>query len=289
MTANREPISVVGLGLMGTAISRRLLECGYPVFVWNRTPSKAEPLLSLGALWSEHPFSTSRRVIISLYSSDVVAQVVDQMQADLHAGLLVIDTTTGEPDDCIGLGRRLADCGIDYLDAPVSGSSQQTGRGEAQIMVGGDRDAYDACGDLWPCLGKSVVYMGASGSASRMKLVSNLILGLNRAALAEGLAFARAIGVEPAAALQVLQHSAAYSRVMDIKGRKMIEGDFSTQAKLSQHLKDVRIILKSAEAARLPLPLSQVHRQLLEQAEASGCGELDNSSIIEVYRGTRDV
>ena len=100
-----------------------------------------------------------------------------------------------------------------------------------------------------------------------MKLVSNLVLGLNRAALAEGLVFAEAIGLDAEAALEVLMGSMSYSRIMDTKGRKMIEGDFRTQARLSQHLKDVRLILEAAAEAGQALPLTEVHRRLLEAAE----------------------
>ena len=172
--------------------------------------------------------------------------------------------------------------GVRYLDAPISGSSEQTRRGEATVIVSGERAAFEACQDLWQTLGRRVIYAGSSGSAAKMKLVSNLVLGLNRAALAEGLRFAEAIGVAPGAALEVLTGSMAYSRVMDVKGRKMIEGDFAVQARLSQHLKDVRLILAAAAEAGLSLPLSEIHRRLLEQAEDAGFGELDNSAIIQV-------
>ena len=118
----------------------------------------------------------------------------------------------------------------------------------------------------------------------KMKLVSNLVLGLNRAALAEGLAFAEAIGIAPAAALEVLTGSMAYSRAMDAKGRKMIEGDFTVQARLSQHLKDVHLMLRAAAAAGMSLPLADTHRRLMEQAEAEGFGDLDNSAIIKVLQ-----
>lgn len=116
-----------------------------------------------------------------------------------------------------------------------------------------------------------------------MKLVSNLVLGLNRAALAEGLALARAIEIPLPTALEVLQGSMAYSRIMDTKGRKMIAGDFSVQARLSQHLKDLRLILQAGQSARRTLPLTEAHRQLLEQAEAAGLGDLDNSAVFRVY------
>lgn len=277
-------IGMIGLGLMGTAITPRLLEHGYHVLVWNRSREKANPLIALGAQWSDNPLATCDRVIISLYTSDVVESVLEQM----HDGLgteqitakIVVDTTTGAPQQSEVLSARLATLGVQYLDAPISGSSEQTCRGEATVMVGGERCAFEACNDLWPVLGHNVYHVGACGSAAQMKLVSNLVLGLNRAALAEGLVFAQTIGVEPAAALEVLRGSMAYSRVMDVKGQKMIDEDFSVQARLSQHLKDVRLILASGAT----LPLSQTHRQLLEQAEAMGLGELDNCAIIKAIQ-----
>ena len=136
-------------------------------------------------------------------------------------------------------------------------------------------------------MGAKAFHVGLCGSAARMKLISNLVLGLNRAVLAEGLAFAEALGVSPAAALEVMAGSNAYSRAMDVKGRKMVERDFSVQARLSQHLKDVRLMLDAAAAAGLSLPLTETHRRLMEQAEAAGYGEQDNSAIIEVLRKAR--
>jgi 3-hydroxyisobutyrate dehydrogenase-like beta-hydroxyacid dehydrogenase len=117
-----------------------------------------------------------------------------------------------------------------------------------------------------------------------MKLVSNLVLGLNRAALAEGLAFAEALGLAAAAALRVLRASAAYSRIMDAKGEKMVSGDFSPQARLSQHLKDVRLIRAAGAERGMDLPLSAAHEAILERAEALGLGDLDNSALIEALR-----
>ena len=116
-----------------------------------------------------------------------------------------------------------------------------------------------------------------------MKLVANLALGLHRAVLAETLAFAHACEVSPTDALEVLKAGAAYSRVMDDKGQKMLNHDFTVEAKLSQHLKDVRLILAAAGKKNAKAPLSQVHRQLLERLETAGYGEMDNSAIIMAY------
>lgn len=284
MSRSDKRVGMIGLGLMGTALTERLLAHGYPVRVWNRTRDKAEPLIARGAEWSDNPLAACDRVIVSLYTSDVVAEVLDQMRDGLHAGQILLDTTTGEPEHTSALGSRLATQGVSYLDAPISGSSEQTRRGEATVIVGGERESFEACHDLWPVLGKKVFHVGPCGNAAKMKLVSNLVLGLNRAALAEGLAFAESLGIAPKAALEVLAGSMAYSRVMDVKGQKMIEGDFAVQARLSQHLKDVRLILESAAAAGVALPLSETHRRLLEGAVAAGLGELDNSAIIQVIR-----
>ena len=118
-----------------------------------------------------------------------------------------------------------------------------------------------------------------------MKLVVNLALGLNRAVLAETLSFARACEVSPTDALEVLKAGAAYSRVMDDKGDKMLHHDFTVEARLSQHLKDVRLILEAAARKHAKTPLSTVHRQLLESLEKSGYGDADNSAIIMAYDG----
>lgn len=280
-------VGVIGLGLMGTAITRRLLQLGYQPLVWNRSADKAMPLLDLGARWSDNPLADCDRILVSLFSSDIVAEVLKDMLQAARPGQFIIDTTTGEPADVIRLGQRLTGLGVHYLDAPISGSSEQTLRGEATVMIGGDPDAYNACADLWPVLGGHAHYCGPLGSASRMKLVTNLVLGLNRAALAEGLAFAKAIGIDPADALGVLRGSAAQSRVMEVKGKKMLEEDYSPQARLSQHRKDVEIIQREAQAAGLDLPLSTLHLDLLRQAEAEGLGALDNSAIAQLWRVNR--
>ncbi len=274
---------MIGLGLMGTAMTERLLDAGYAVHVWNRTREKAGPLIARGARWADRPPAVCDRVIVSLYTTDTVEEVLGEMNGSLRPGQILIDTTTGEPAQTARLGTRLKEQGVFYLDAPISGSSEQTRRGEATAIVGGPRATYDACEDLFRCLVQKAFYVGPWGSGARMKLVSNLVLGLNRAALAEGLVFAEAIGVSPKRALEVLMGTMAYSRIMDTKGRKMLDGDFAVQARLSQHLKDIRLILDAAAQGGQLLPLTDAHRQLLEAAERAGYGDLDNSAVIRAF------
>jgi 3-hydroxyisobutyrate dehydrogenase-like beta-hydroxyacid dehydrogenase len=247
------------------------------VVVCNRTREKAEPLVARGARWSDNPLDECPRIVISLYTTEIVEQVLAALDAESHRGVLLLDTTTGDPVRTPQLGARLAERGVGYLEVPISGSSEQTRQGQATALVAGPAQSYGECRDLLERLVAQHFYVGAWGNGVRMKLVTNLVLGLNRAALAEGLVFAKAVGLRMENALQVLVNCPAYSRTMDAKGPKMVAGDFAPAAKLSQHLKDVRIILE--------LPLSTRHRQLLELAEAMGLGELDNSAIIRAIAG----
>jgi 3-hydroxyisobutyrate dehydrogenase-like beta-hydroxyacid dehydrogenase len=170
------------------------------------------------------------------------------------------------------------------LEAPFSGSSEQTRNRQATAFVAGAPDPFKDCHDLWACLAAKTFYVGGWGNAAKMKLVTNLVLGLNRLALAEGLVFADAAGIAMEDALQALLNSPAYSRTMDAKGPKMVQGDFEPQARLSQHIKDVRLMLEEADRGGVSLPFSEVHLDLLERAEAAGLGELDNSAIIRVIQ-----
>jgi 3-hydroxyisobutyrate dehydrogenase-like beta-hydroxyacid dehydrogenase len=276
-----KPVGVIGLGLLGSALCERLLIAGYTAAVWNRTPEKAEPLLACGARWSDNPLAECDRAIICLYTTEIVEQVLEEMKSGLRAGQIFIDTTTGDPEQTKALGQRLARIGVHYLESPIAASSAQTRQGNAMAIVAGPPDVFAACHDLFDAIAGKTFHVGATwGGAAKVKLVNNLVLGLNRVALAEGLVFAKAIGLDPGKTLDVLKEGNSYSGVMDTKGRKMIEGDFSLQAKLSQHAKDVRIILEEAVRGGISLPLSELHLRLLAEAIAAGFGEQDNSAII---------
>ncbi len=279
-SANLTPVGVVGLGLLGTALAERLLKAGYPTHVYNRSRDKAVPLEALGAMWSDNPLASCDRVVICLYTTGVVDEVLRTKSDGLHAGQVLIDATTGDPHETAALGQRLASQGIDYLESPIAASSEQTRQGLAVALVSGPKGAFDLCSDLFAVLTAQAHYVGAWGNAARTKLVNNLILGLNRAVLAEGLWFAESIGLDVATTLDLLRKGNAYSGVMDTKGQKMIAGDFAPQAKLSQHAKDVRLMIDQLQSQGLQLPFTGLHLRLLELAEEEGLGELDNCAII---------
>lgn len=278
------PVAVVGLGLMGTAIAGWLLAAGLDVRVWNRTRSRAEALLSRGARWTDDPLGECGHVVVSLFDGAAVRAVLEPLLAGSPPGRVVVDTSTVDPGSAAALATAARARDVVWLDAPIVGSSVQTARGEATVLVGGEPADVESCGWLWAILGGRVRHVGPPGAATRMKLVTNLVLGLNRAALAEGLVLAEALGIDPGAALGALRDGPAASRQMDTKGPKMVAGDFTVQARLAQHLKDVGLILRAADDAGLPLPLADAHRRILERACELGLGDLDNSAVIGAYR-----
>lgn len=275
---------IIGLGLMGRAMAARLRGAGFELLGWDRDAERLDEFVRTGlgraAAGEDEVFRECSRIILSLPDSDVVNRVLQNGARVLQAGQIIIDTSTGDPSSAGSLGVALQEQGAYYLDATISGSSVQVADGSAVLMVGGDDTAFAACGDLFAMLGAKAFHTGPCGSGAKMKLVTNLVLGLNRAALAEGLAFARDLDLDPVRTLEIMRGSMAWSRIMDTKGAKMLTRDFTPQARLSQHLKDVRLMLS---AAKTKLPLTEAHRELLERAESLGCGDLDNSAIIRAY------
>jgi 3-hydroxyisobutyrate dehydrogenase-like beta-hydroxyacid dehydrogenase len=273
---------------MGGAFAMRLLRGGFSVVGSDLDVRCREMLTAEGgkaAATAGEVLQQSNRVILSLPSHRDVADVIASAEGALRPGQIIIDTTTGDPEQSEIVARDLRARGIIYLDATISGNSAQVREGTAVVMVGGDAGAFAACSDVFARLGAEAFHTGASGTGAKMKLVTNLVLGLNRAALAEGLALGEVIGLDPELTLRVMRRSPAYSRIMDVKGEKMIRSEFSPDARLSQHLKDVRLMLEMGAREGLPMTLSAAHRAVLEEAEAAGLGALDNSALIEVLRG----
>lgn len=223
----------------------------------------------------------------SLPDSSVVRQVITGSEGVLQSKGLpdyCIDTTTGDPDEIVEIAEKCAKVGMSFLDAGISGSSRQIAERKGVFMVGGEQEAFKACEHILNIFSDKIFYLGPSGSGSRAKLASNLILGLNRLVLAEGLVFAEKSGLETGAFLELLKNSHAYSAAMDSKGEKMIRGDFKPESRVRQHYKDVELILKYARKAGQDLPLSEIHLDIMEKAITAGDGDLDNAAVIRELR-----
>ena len=282
----RNLTGIVGIGLLGSALVERLVLAGFEVCGYDRSEQALGRLTDLGghaASGLEELVLACRRILLCLPDSTVVEEILTEIQAYLSPQTVIIDTTTGDPRQTKGLAGSLSDIDVELVDATVLGSGDVTRRGQAVLMVGANPVAFERCQPVLKAISSHIHYLGPAGSGQEMKLVANLVLGLNRAALAEGLYFAKNLGLNPRTVLAVLKSGAAWSRVMDDKGEKMIHEDFAPQARLSQHLKDVRLILSQAEDHCIKLPLSKVHRNLLQGVEDAGGGDLDNSAVIRAW------
>ena len=281
-----EPIGVVGLGLMGSALSERLRAAGHDLVGFDvrevRTTFPGEVKES-----AREVFEATRTVVLSLPNSDVVTEVILESQP-IRKGTMILDTTTGDPDIAAAIGIELSNQGVDYLDATLTGSSREARAGQLVVTAGGRERAFDAAVPLFRTFAKQWFRMGLWGTGSRAKLAINLVLGLNRAVLAEGLSFAKAYGLDPRTMLDVLRSGAAYSRAMDVKGPKMLDADFTPEARLAQHHKDVKLILAAARGCGAATPLSEAHEALLASLVDRGLGELDNSAVIRAFEAGAD-
>jgi 3-hydroxyisobutyrate dehydrogenase-like beta-hydroxyacid dehydrogenase len=257
------PVGVIGLGLLGRAIAARLSAAGFRVIGYDRS---FEGHASEEAL-------RARRIVLAVFDTADAEQVVAASSAGLY-----VDCTTGDPARVEALERGLAEKGVRYVEAPLSGSSDAVRRGEALMLVGGDATG---CEDLLRAISANRIPVGAAGMAARAKLATNLVLGLNRAAMAEGMAFAEALGIPRQRFLDLVRASPAASAAALAKGEKMVSGDYTPESRIRQHLKDVQTMLSSCS---MELPLTRAHARLLADAVSAGDGELDNAAIIRRWR-----
>ncbi len=295
MAAVNGPVGIIGLGLVGTALAERLLEAGQAVRGFDLKPERCEQFIACGGTIAPSPAALAgqvRHVVLCVFDDADIERVLWNDDGVMHSSVrpqVIISTTTSDPDRVIEAARRTMAAGVPMLDATISGTSVQVRKLDSVMMVGGEVRAVEACADFFQTVAKRWFHVGESGAGARAKLVINLVLGLNRAALGEGIAFAERMGLDVPALIEVLKASAAYSQVMDTKGDKMVQRDYTVQGRLHQHAKDVTLILAQAARLGMRLPMSDIHDTLLQQAIADGDGDIDNSAVVEVIRRQRFV
>jgi 3-hydroxyisobutyrate dehydrogenase-like beta-hydroxyacid dehydrogenase len=284
------PVAVIGLGLMGEVYAQRLISAKIPVTGFDIDPIRCARLAEIGG----HPASSiadvagpARCIIVAVFSTEQVEDVIEKgLVPALGDGSnkIVLCMSTCDPDRVAAIAKRVTQRGIRYLDVPVSGTSDQVRRGDGVALIGGDMSVAEEVKDVLNALFARCLYVGRVGDGGRAKLAVNLILGLNRLALAEGLVFAEKLGLDPAAFLDVARGSASYSQVMETKGPKMVRGDFSPEGRVKQTLKDVRLMLDQAAAVGQKLSALEVHAAVLEACVRAGEADLDNSAVIKEVR-----
>src|SRR5258705_4176671 len=292
--SERLQVGVIGIGLLGQAFVHRLRGAGFEVVGFDVDPAKTTKLADLGGHTALSVADLARRcdpIVLAVFSTDQVEAVVEcELLPALGegSGKIVLCASTCDPERIAALGQRVAKRGLRLLETPVSGASGQVSRGEGVGLIGGDPHVVAAVEPVLRAMFPTYFHIGEIGDGGRAKLAVNLILGLNRLAVAEGLVFAERLGLDPEAFLKVARSSAAYSQVMDIKGAKMIRGEFAAEGRISQHLKDVHLMLEQAERVKQQLPLLEIHADVLEACVRHGEADLDNSAVIkEIRRRTR--
>jgi 2-hydroxy-3-oxopropionate reductase len=283
--ASRTPVGVIGVGLMGEVYARRLVAAGFTVIGYDVDPTKDERLAQFGAQAGSLSDIAQKcdPIVVAVFNTEQVENVVESALTPAASGKIVLVTSTCDPDRIAALGARVGDS-LRFLETPVSGTSEQVRQGDGVGLIGGDKKiAADAAPVLDALFAKSF-HIGKIGDGGRAKLAVNLILGLNRLALAEGLVFAARLGLDPAAFLDVARRSAAASQVMDTKGPKMISGDFAPEGRVRQTLKDTKLMLDQARKAGQQLPLLEIHADVLQACVNHGDSEQDNSIVIEEIR-----
>lgn len=296
MKQGRKPVGVIGTGLMGTACAKRLLESRFDVLGYDIASVTLARLVALGGRAAGSTAEIARScdtVVLAVFNTEQVEETVEGPNGLLASRpgssppLTAICVSTCDPDRIAALAARLAGGRLRFVEAPLSGTSEQTARGEALGLIGGDREAAEGVSGVLDAICPRRHHVGAAGNGARAKLAINLILGVNRAALAEGLVFAERMGLDPGAFLAVARESAAYSQIMDIKGDKMVTGDFTPHGFVTQSLKDFALMAEQARRLKQQLPLGETYAGLMRGCVAAGEGELDNSVVIREIRRRR--
>jgi 3-hydroxyisobutyrate dehydrogenase-like beta-hydroxyacid dehydrogenase len=287
--AKRERVAFLGLGIMGYPMAANLARAGFELSVWNRTRSRADRFAS------DHPAHTADSPREAARHSDVtITMVPDVPEVEqvllgrggavegMRDGALAIDMSTIAPTASVRIGERLNDQGIDFLDAPVTGSRPKAEDATLTIMAGGGEPAFERALPVLEAMGKLVVHVGPQGHGSMVKLLNNTTAAVNALAVAEALVAGRAAGVDTDALRQVMAAGSGGSAMLELKAGPMLDQDFDPLFKLAHMLKDVRHCLAEAERLGARMELGKAAESAYTRADRKGLGEQDFAAVVEV-------
>lgn len=281
-------VGFVGLGIMGRPMALNLLKSGHEVTVWARRPESMAPLLEAGAQGAANPAAVAAQVDV-IFS--MVADAPDVREVMLgaqgvvqgaHPGLIAVDMSTIPPAAARSIAADLAEQGITFLDAPVSGGEVGAVAGTLSIMVGGDPVAFDKVQPLFACMGKSVVYIGEPGTGQVAKAANQILTGIGVLAVAEAIAFAKKNGADPSRVREALIGGFAGSKILENHGQRMLDRNFKPGFKSWMHEKDMNIVMQTAHDLGLYLPASAATAQMFKAMVGTGMGEEDSIAILKL-------
>jgi 3-hydroxyisobutyrate dehydrogenase len=288
-------IGFIGLGIMGRPMARNLMKAGFPLTVWNRSRPGVDELVSEGAAEGSSPADVARRsdVVITIVgdSPDVeeVTLGAKGIIEGTHAGLVHIDMTTMSPQVTRRIAERLAEAGVEMLDAPVSGGQQGAIEGTLSIMVGGKAETLERCQPVLAAMGRQIVHCGPAGAGQTVKLCNQIAVALTNLGVCEALVFAARSGIDPRVMIEAVSAGAGTSWQLQNLAPRIVERDFRPGFKVAHQRKDLRLALEAAEAMAAPLPGTQLVAQLFAALEADGLGEEGTQALVKALEGPTGV
>ena len=282
-----EKVGFIGLGIMGQGMARNLLKAGFPLTVWNRTASKMESLVQAGAQAGQSPADVAAHsdiIVICVSDTPDVEAVLTGVNGIIEGvkrGSLVIDCSTISPSVTQKLAKVIAGHGVAMLDAPVSGGSEGAARGTLSIMVGGEAKDFERARPVLEAMGQKITHVGASGAGQTVKLVNQILVVGHALAMAEALLFAQAGGVDLAKTLEAVSAGAAGSWMLSQRGPQILRRDWRPGFTIDLQLKDIRLVLETADELGAPLPGTALIFQLYRTLQAQNLGGEGNHALVK--------
>ncbi|AIQ16412.1 3-hydroxyisobutyrate dehydrogenase [Paenibacillus sp. FSL H7-0357] len=282
-------IGFIGLGTMGAPMASNLLRGGFQVTVYNRTAAKCEPLVAEGALSASTPQDAAegKDIIMTMISNDDSIREVFYGQGGileaLKPGAVIIDSSTISPGLVREIAAAVEERGGKFLDAPVTGSKPAAVEGTLVFMVGGSAEVIEEHRDIFDSMGRLLLHMGDNGSGAVAKLAHNAMVGIHNVALAEGFSIAVKSGVPADKFLELVQNGSAGSKQAELKGRKIIENDFSNQFSLALMLKDLKLASSLSDSTGVPSPMLGLAKSMFQAGYTQGYGDEDLSAVVKCY------
>ena len=288
MTTN---VGFIGLGVMGRPMALNLIKGGHRLRVYGRRKETMAPLAEVGATACGSPEEVARgsEIIFTMVTTtqDVLEVVLGErgVAAGAKRGSIVVDMGTISPAATRQIAARLAETGIEALDAPVSGGGIGAASGTLSIMVGGKPEIFERVRPLFACMGKNIVHIGANGAGQVAKACNQVVMLTTLQGLAEAFTFGRKTGLDPERVYQSLSGGAAQCRILEVLGRRMVDRNYSPGIEARLHYKDLQIVLNEAHTLGMALPGTALVTQMFNALIGRGGGNQDSSQLWEVLEG----
>lgn len=291
MDVRNKVIGWIGTGLMGLPMAKHLINAGYQINVFNRTKSKADDLLDLGAQWCDSPADVCAKsdVVVTIigYPKDVedVYFGTQGIFSTLKEGMILVDMTTTKPSLAVRIFEEAHKRGATSIDAPVSGGEVGAINGALSIMIGGEKETADELKHLFDCFGKNMMYQGKAGSGQHTKMCNQITIAGTMIGVCESLVYGAKAGLDLDTMLSSISKGAAGCWTLDVLAPKVVAGDFEPGFMVDHFVKDLGIALEEAEGMKLSLPGLALAKQLYLSLIAKGKGQNGTQALFEVIAG----